>query len=181
MSSHRIFSVPSTFLSPAGLLAMLIVLVLATSSARAQVIADFNDLTTGNIWPQGGGTGFDTGWGNLSSTGVVQVVSGDLFAPSGTAYGIFQSGTAQSVQGIHGSADRRVGRGIDPLALPSNSDPIWFSFLVSNATTGKGAGIDFNNLGNSQALVVDERILLQGTDLFIGGTTGATIDVNVTV
>lgn len=162
---------------------MLIALALATSSAHAQVIADFNDLTAGNLasapeGPQAGGTGFSGNWGVTGLTGVVDVVPGDLFGPSGTAYGIFQTGTAQSVQSIHGSASRRAARNIDPLALPSNTDPIWFSFLASNATAGQAVGIDFNNAGSSTVLNVDERILLDGTDLFIGGATGGTVDVS---
>jgi autotransporter-associated beta strand protein len=160
------------------LLAASLALALVAVPANGQVIADFNDLAAGNLWPQSGGTGYNTGWGNLSSTGVVKVVAGDLYGPAGTAYGIFQSGTSLSVQSVHGSASRRVGRGIDPLALPSNSDDIWFSFLANSETASRWAGIDFNNAGSSSAMVVDERVMLRGTDLYIGGATGATIDVS---
>lgn len=176
MSSHRVFYLLSSLLSSVHILAMSLVLVLVSSSARAQVIADFNDISSGTLLNQAGGTGFTGNWN--AGTGVVQAVSGDLFGPSGTAYGIFQTGNARSVQSVHASASRRQARTIDPAALPSTTDPVWFSFLVSNTTAGQAAGIDFNNAGTSTALAVDQRILLSGTNLFVGGTTGATVDVS---
>ena len=62
------------------------------------MVADFNDLTTGNLQNQTGGSGLGGSWGD---TGTINVVNSDLTAPSATNYAISQSGNALSVLGGH--------------------------------------------------------------------------------
>ncbi len=107
----------------------------AVHSTHGLVVADFNDMTPGEMKGQVGGSGFDPNetW---DATNTLRIVEGDLSSP---LYNITQSGPGQSAQGIHGSS-RYITR---PFETPMVGE-IWFSFLVNMAKNGDRAGIGLN-------------------------------------
>jgi len=125
--------------------------------AQGAVVQNFNDLTTGVMQGQAGGTGLT---GNWAGTSTIDVISGDLDSP---LYNRPQSGTPLSVQGDYGSG-RQNNRN---LASPM-SGSIWFSFLVNNPvinnTSGSRGGISFNNASYNPG---SPRILSAGDNLVV--------------
>jgi hypothetical protein len=114
----------------------------ATALRAGTLIADFNDLTAGDLNGQAGGTGFGPDvWTNNSAATpetFIDIIGGDLSAPAGTHYALAQSGTPQKVQNTNGttSLETRV------LQTPLTGTTIWFSFLINqpNASPGSNTG-----------------------------------------
>jgi len=132
-------------------------LLLGPGGGRADaglVVADFNDLGTGSLNGQTGGTGFTSDWN--SGTGTINVIPGDL---TSSLYGITQSGTAQSIRG-----DYTQGREQNRALASSMTGTIWFSFLAENPNANSRAGISLNRSGNNPS-PREEAILFLGTDL----------------
>lgn len=130
------------------------------ASAALLAEADFNDLSTGALNGQAGGSGLSvTAWAGSSNP---QVVAGDLTYAN---YFITQSGTAQRVQSWPTSDLARQ----DHRALASAmSGDIWFSVLVQGTADGH-SGLTFN---------------LNGFDPTVGGTTSVLLEndtVNVSL
>lgn len=125
--------------------------LLATlGSAHAVVlVADFNDLTTGQLSGKAGGTGFSGSWTGSANP---QVSTTNL---TSSLYNVPQSGTAQSVVGNNSNDIRQDFRTV----ATSPAGEVWFSFLAQtnqNSTSTDSAGISlnaptgtpFNNRGN---------------------------------
>ena len=145
-------------------------------ASAQEVNANFNDMNLGTMQsvnqPAGTGVGFSSDHWTVN-TSVVKVIEGDLTAPAGTNYGLIQSGDAQSVQAQHSSADRRQAR--DVIDLLGGG---WFSFLVKNVESTDISGIDFYNSATEYSVGQTQSVVLHGTNLVIGGTSGGTVDVS---
>jgi len=153
-----------------AVLAAVGMLVAAGPAAAGLVVADFNDLSTGNLNGQAGGTGLSGAWD--STTGTILVGSGDL---SSSLYNIVQSGTPQSIYGTH-SDGRQQNRA---LSTPLSGE-VWFSFLARNDGSGDRSGITFDNSGyttnnKGQLLLLDENIRF---NLVNGPSAGQYVQVN---
>ena len=156
-----------------GLLGLAVVAVVALGScAEAGLVqADFNDLTTGDLATQGGGTGLAGTW--AAANGNEDVVAGDVVAPASTNFGLSQSGTPLSVRGVGNSTGDKANRSFStPLA-----GDVWFSFLVDPTADGRG-GID---LEATRILAVGSafRIIGSGFDVSAGGAFTAGQDALV--
>jgi len=151
-----------------GLLAIGLVCVSGPHATAALVVADFNDLSTGNLNGKAGGTGFSGNWD--AGTGTIKVIPGDL---TSTLYNIQQTGTAQSVRGDHHQA-RQQNRAL----ASSMSGEIWFSFLANNPNSNSRAGISLNASGwpapSSESVLFlgdDFRVYLNGSFTSISDAT----------
>ena len=144
--------------------------LLIHAASGAVVVADFNDLTTGNLQNQTGGSGLGGSWGD---TGTINVVNSDLTAPSATNYAISQSGNARSVLGGH-TEYRQSSR---PLAA-AMTGTVWFSFLANNADLTSVSGITFNVTGYTSGT---PRIGLTGDTFYAGLNTYTTTSATVTL
>jgi hypothetical protein len=110
-------------------------LVSMAAEARATLlVADFNDITTGDLKGKGGGTGFSSTW-NGSSTPAV--VSGNL---GSARYDLPPTGTAQHVSGNNDTGLRQEFRS----TVDSPTGTVWFSFLAKVDKTGDQAGLSIN-------------------------------------
>lgn len=149
----------------------LVLLLAASGVARAATaVADFNDLTTGNLTGQAGGSGFTAAnWINNSAATPepdIDVVAADLSAPAGTNYAIAQSGTPQSAQNTTGTTSLQIRT----LATPLTGSTIWFSFLINQPVataglnTGNRGGICFNQ-ATTTGDPGNPRIMFLGTQL----------------
>ncbi len=114
----------------------------------ATIVADFNNLDTGILRGQAGGTGFSGNWlgsaaGSNPTTRNV-VVAGNLTSAN---YTLTQSGTAQSVQ----STDKREAtdsQNYVALATPQTGI-VWFSFLAQLTDAEDRVGFSLNVTGNT--------------------------------
>jgi hypothetical protein len=129
------------FLLNAIVISILAVGIEATAHADV-VVADFNDLSTGTIVGQAGGTGWNGTWGDA---GEVLVRGGNLTAPASTNYGISQSGSARSVWT---QSDSTAFQSTREIATPL-ADTVWFSFLYNQPQSYSGGGISFNQSGDN--------------------------------
>jgi len=111
------------------------VLVAAGPATAGLVVADFNDVSVGNLRNKAGGTGLSGTWN--AGTDYIFVGSGDLSSP---LYNITQGGTPQSVYGTYTGGRQQIRS----LATPASGD-IWFSFLARNDQAGDRSGVTFNN------------------------------------
>lgn len=153
------------------------------------VIADFNDMTLGDLRSSNvnqtadSGVGFsDAYW--AVNTGVPRIVAGDLSASLDTNYGVSQTGNARSFQStnytIADATDRRQAR---TLSTPL-TNVVWFSFLVNNAASDSAAGIDFNIATSTFGTTVASRIVIEGTTLRVinaGSVESASISNAITL
>lgn len=147
-----------------------LVFLAACQSVSAVVIsADFNDLNSGDLQTQAGGTGWSGTWGNTSA---LDVVGGDLVAPAATGYSLTQGGTAQSVENTSAFGTR-----ISTRELGTEMDgEIWFSVLM-RTTAGNRTGLSFNYNGSSFA---GPRLVFTGADAAwtpASGTSGSATGV----
>jgi len=141
----------------------------AGMAGAALVQVDFNDLATGSLKTQGGGTGLAGTWGG---SGTLQVAANDLTAPAATNFALVQSGTAQMLRGSY-AAPRANNRG---LSTDLNGD-VWFSFLVEPTSGVTRAGIEINpTLGSSDPS--GARLIALGTTLHVLGSVPATSFTN---
>ncbi|WP_269537148.1 PEP-CTERM sorting domain-containing protein [Cerasicoccus fimbriatus] len=157
--------------------ALLSILASTSVSFGFTTIADFNSVstvpTTLNTSPANTtGSGFAGGsvWDSGSTT-LVDVISDDLSAPSGTNYNrpqstgagprkvLFELSTASPFTGTN---SRAVGRDLESTV---NSGEAWISFLVNVPSAGSGsfAAIAFNN-SNLNASLGNGMILGAGSD-----------------
>ena len=125
------------------------------SANAGLVVADFNDLATGALDGQSGGTGFDDST-NWWGTGTIDVESGDL---TSSLYNITQTGTPRRVKGDFNTT-RHIHRDLGS----SLTNEIWFSFLANNPVNDSTAGITFNAPDNG-GTVPPNGIWFQGTNL----------------
>jgi len=139
-------------------------LVLQQASAGT-AISDFNDNSPGPLGVfdigagQGGGTGWltDDVWAN---TGTINVIPGDLTAPSSTGYAVTQAPTAQSAQGSSIPA-RQTTRATEFPLLGT----VWFSYLINQPSVDSRGGITFNRNASSPG---NPRIVATGTEVRLG-------------
>lgn len=137
---------------------------LCGSASAALVVADFNDLNTGVLQGQGGGTGLVGTWESGSSR--LFLASGDL---TSSKYSLTQSGNPRKVYGDY-SAGRQNNRALTtPLA-----GEVWFSFLGVNGASAHRSGITFNTSGydtnkRGQLLLLDDDVRFNLVD---GATPG---------
>lgn len=155
-------------------------LAFANTANAALVVVDFNDLATGNLAGQTGGSGMSTNaWAGAANP---QVVSGDLTAPASTHYAVPQSaGTAQSVQTT--ATNSAAGTGQDARTTASTlTGTVWFSFLANPNDAQARAGISFNTSGGSASGA--RMDFTSGGALFVsygaGGNAGPNQTVGVT-
>ncbi|HRX83393.1 MAG TPA: family 16 glycosylhydrolase [Phycisphaerae bacterium] len=135
------------------------VLVLNCSAGAATVHVDFNDLAPGPVNGQFGGIGLDSAeaWGNNAT---LNVVAGDLAAPTATHYALTQSGAAQSLQGSSGVAVQSTRA----LAAPLGGI-VWFSFLLRQPDSAARSGLTFNTDTNTAAVL--PRVVAVGGSIFV--------------
>ncbi len=135
------------------------------------VVADFNDLETGDMrasnpyQPANSGVGFgDAHW--ATNTAVPKIVFGDLVAPATTGYAVSQGGRPRSFQALNytipDDTDRRMGRALLPGGLKGS---VWFSFLLRNPDASSAAGIDFNVPVEHTGTRQPSRIVIEGGTL----------------
>ncbi len=152
----------------------LVVMALFALTGVAQGVlieANFNDLTTGVLRGQSGGSGWTDTWiTGGSSTSTIVVADGDLTAPASTNYALTQSGTPLMVQGTQGNA-RTEARPSDPIT----SGTVWFSFLAQLDSYANRAGIGLNATSYSNG---GTRVLIRGMD---DGTGNMVTDLFVEV
>ena len=128
----------------------------------ANIDLTFNDLNTGALAGQGGGTGASGNWVNPGSA-VSQVITGDLTAPAGTNFSVNQGGNPRSVQSTSGS---NSGNLADYRTLATSlTGTTWFSFLINPVDANARVGIGLNATGNMGG-AAGYRILAVGTSLF---------------
>ena len=137
----------------------------AASANAGQVVVDFNDLNTGQLAGQAGGTGTS---GNWSASTIPQVIAQNVTAPAATHYTLAQSGTAQSVRGTSGSTNTD-GQSTRALASTLNGT-VWFSFLVNPNDSGARGGISFNATGNAAG---GARMDAVGSGFFLSNAAGS--------
>ena len=123
--------------SPFTILSLLAAFTVQSAHA-SPVIADFNDLATGGLDGQAGGTGFTGNWVGSGAT----VIAGDMTAPASTGYALTQSGTAQKAR-VTSSSKTKQSR---DLSTDLTGDTVWFSYLMQNSETKNARiGLTFNN------------------------------------
>lgn len=152
-----------------GILALIAgMLSVAMPASAAFVQATFNDLNTGSLNGQAGGTGFSGNW--AGSSGIPRVVGIDLTAPASTHFALTQTGNARSIDevgtvnptGTVPNVDRQRSRA---LATPLNGT-IWLSFLVNSTSSAtEVAGIGLNTPGGTSTFNDYPTLLAIGTDL----------------
>ncbi len=142
-----------------------VAILLGTASASATLVsADFNDLAAGDVNGQAGGTGLAATW---TAPVQVDVIAGDLSAPSSTNFALTQSGTAQSLQGTGDSSAGKASRNL----TTALTDTVWFSFLLTPTTSGRG-GID---LDGSRILAVGTQFRVFLNNVVHGTTSPFTV------
>ncbi|MCF7847755.1 MAG: PEP-CTERM sorting domain-containing protein [Kiritimatiellales bacterium] len=149
---------------------MMVAFGLCGVASAALVVADFNDLSTGDLNGQGGGSGFS---GNYTGATNTQVIAGNL---TSSLYDVSQSGTAQSIKSTTfvGAAGGQIQRDLDS----AMGGTIWISMLGENEivqgrggfslnpTTGNTTANAFNVLFfNSNASTADVRLRAGSTTL----------------
>jgi hypothetical protein len=137
----------------------------AANANAAQVVIDFNDLATGQLVGQAGGTGTSGTWADST---IPQVVAQNVTAPAATHYALTQPGTAQSVRGASGSTNTD-GQSTRALASTLNGT-VWFSFLVNPNDSGARGGISFNATGKAAG---GARMDAVGTGFFLSNAAGS--------
>ncbi|AQQ10028.1 Immunoglobulin I-set domain protein [Sedimentisphaera cyanobacteriorum] len=160
--------------------AVLCLVLSGTLYGQADVIATFNDMTTGGMrendgQPAGTGVGFSTDYWQ-ANTSHCKVREDNLAAPSSTGYSIVQTGTAQCVQ-VQSIHQRRQYRELIHENLVGSC---WISFLAKNTKSTNVTGIDFDEYV-SYWVNKDREISLRGTNLYVqgsGGTGSGGIDVS---
>ncbi|MBC2603687.1 hypothetical protein [Puniceicoccus vermicola] len=151
-------------------IALTLTLLAASSLQGVVVSADFNDLSTGVLQNQAGGSGWTGDWGNTSR---IVVVGGDLTAPVATGYALTQVGTPQRVENSEVFLNSRIST---RAFGAGQSGEIWFSALMQT-TSGNRTGISFNHDNFS---IGGPRLEFNGTDVSwipASGTSGS--DSNV--
>lgn len=158
-------------------------LALALPAHAGTAVADFNDLTSGDLSGQTGGSGFGAApWINNSATTPVKfldVIAGDLTAPPATHYAVPQSGTAHSVQNTDGTTSMET-RTLSPALT---GDTVWFSFLLKQPSASAGSnagsrgGICFNQPTTS-AVPNNPRVMALGSQLNAWLTGSSQIALN---
>ena len=138
----------------------------AANANAGQVVVDFNDLATGPLAGQAGGTGTT---GNWAASTIPQVIAQNVTAPAATHYALAQSGTAQSVRGTSGSTNTD-GQSTRALASTLNGT-VWFSFLVNPNDSGARGGISFNALSTTNA-ASGARMDAVGSGFFLSNAAG---------
>jgi hypothetical protein len=141
--------------------------LLATNAQAGQILLDFNDLTTGTLNGQAGGTGVTGSWSGDPNP---QVISGNLTAPTATHYTLAQSaGTAQSIRTTASSTNLN-GQDVRAAANAPLAGTVWFSFLVNPNDTNARAGISFNASGPAAG---GARMDAVGSGFFLSNAAGA--------
>lgn len=114
------------------------VLLSSTTLEADLVVADFNDLDTGTLRSQDGGTGFSGNWTNgQPEESTPEVVSDDL---TSAKYNYQQSGTAQRLALDPGIPAYGVRRDL----ATGFSNEFWFSFLARPASSTPRMELAFN-------------------------------------
>jgi hypothetical protein len=159
---------------PLRALALCVAFALSMPVATAAlIVADFNDIASGDLNGKGGGTGFT---GNWSGSAGGTVVSGNL---TSSLYPLTQTtGTAQRYQSVNATGLRQNFRTVST----SPTGEVWFSLLaqVTSSTNFAGFSLNaptaspFDNPGTVYAY-------LEGADLkysFGSGTAGTITSAN---
>ncbi len=146
-------------------------------SAAPSVVADFNDCNTGimrsGYQPAGTGIGFSAPYWE-GGTAAVQVVAGDLTAPTATRYVATQTAPARSAQarGVSSTTRRQQYREIEQPLVGT----VWGSFLVQQidaATHNTGLTFNIAHIDPLNRVNGQGRLYAAGSALLVHGSGSA--------
>lgn len=169
-------SMPPRGICSAGFAAGVFVasLLAAPQAAEAAlVVADFNDLQTGDLTNQTGGSGFTGPWQGHSAW--PDVVAGDL---SSDLYPMQQTGAGRAVQNP-GTDSAKIIRPMDQM-----DGTIWFTVLLNNVAQQGRVGLAFNGVSTGAAgpnpldlILVDNQLRIRsnysGTEQTLASADGS--------